>query len=1144
MGVLSKALAVLLAVNMAVMFALPIGIFADEVTLTDDIEVTYEESEPAAEDAEAEKPPEVVTPSGEESAQTPAENAESTPQGGFQPMAITPMDVGDRQVTNWDQFLVALEDAAVTRIVINTARLDATSDATVSRTVEVEGNGNILNMGSRGLILGTGGTATDYKTFKLTNMYVTKTGSNNLVYSSSGAYWNMNFNGVTSTTSTTSPIVSMPWGVINFTGTNNWTIPGTYAIISGSRYVNFTGGDTTLKGAGRVISSTLSDSSIHAKADAKVMLKSTGTGDVEAIYLCPGSDTSTPPASAGYAVIISTDGADLTIEGSGAGIGSTGGVVALRAYSGGFRISDGGKVTVSSLQKNSGQPAVVQQITNGTFDVTGEGSRLDLISWGNDNDWGATLRFRYGGGQKFNVSDKAVVNIVKEARTTTGSNTDPAALRFGDAAGNEFHVTGGAQVYVTNKGNATFYNATNDDGENAAIEYDHDTFVFDVSGNKSAIILDAYKGPAVDASNKKYGSITLGQGSIFIARGCTKDTAGTASSAIFRAGDGFRFTATNPLYYDFVNVRTTGGGGRIFSISSDGIDVDQSRFYSGNSDVAIWGNGSNSYRPYGTGISGNPYGTWSRVTYSLYGANLDNLWEPDDPSFATGFGTAGINIYTRISGNNANPVIGPIIQPYNTDKRLIARATVPEGLDATGRGAWDNEVYARIQVTPYDDPSNPYVIEVQSKETVALYEPYGDPASMTMDGAIVFTVPDDKFLRTGDQYQVIDAWRGNADPDSPKAHRSTAEDIDSTTRTVEDKTPPTPVEITSPEDGTIWTNQRIISGTYTDMAADPADAYNHEPVDYVYAKVMRGDKVIYTGDHITPDSASLTWSITLASTMIWQDGDKLSIIAVDTTGNENPVTATATSFHDATFPPAASLDVKEFPVELSANNVVIGLEKAREIQAAGDTAAVNNELRKLIDAKAAIKPLKTYAGTLTVSVIKNDNFADEIYTLEGWAHGANTPKSFTITYQLDSYPSITKTATVVVFPREVVDPDSNIAANNITLSENNAIALLKKDPVQLQYDQLLVDTDAMAFDITFDENNVATVTLRPDDVKVASHLIKGEASTPPHYPIVLARISNPTKTFTVRATVIKGAIPILNVSTPIHIWIGDEAERD
>ncbi|MDR2106103.1 MAG: hypothetical protein LBP24_01690, partial [Coriobacteriales bacterium] len=1161
-GLLSKALAVLLAINMAAMLALPFGIFADDIVIDGDgYEAEYEGStgsQPAGEAAVTAPDPAGEQAAGDAPAQEQAAQdvpAQGAPEqeapaasGGFQALGgFTPMAVGDAEVSDWAQLRAAISNSTVTRIIFknNIQRSGGASDnndlPTVTRTLEIDGGNFSLDfrnggasaaINRSGFRLGQGVTgqftlkgltiirpnATTYSLIG-TSTSGSGTGStehnaaNSAANNSASAGWTVNIENVTGNSSAlTSGIVSLPNGRVNFGGTVNWSISQENYLIN-ARVITFQANSKVNLSAGnRVIHSQNPNTSVTATGGAQVTLYGR---DNQVIWIQPTS-ASVPPASAGSANITVTDRAVLDISGDGYGTGDDGATVTMVAYSGGYTVSGGGKLNIRSLcgvagrantSGTRGQPALISQITNGVFNVTGEGSELFLESYGNSNIYGATIRFRYGGGQQFNVSDKGKVTIIKQARGSGYEGT--AAIRFGMADGNEFHVNSGGVVHVENFGNNNIYDASTSEGNNAAIEYDANSFVFDVSGYQSAIEVIAHRGPAINASGRNNGSITVGEGAIFVASGRTSAQPPSTStgpgrySAIFSAGNNFTFTANKPLYYDFTNNRP--GGGRIFNTGSN------ATFTSTASDVALWGNGtfSRAHNP----VSGDPFRSWTNITYNLRGENFSTFGSSDDSTFGTASNSLGPNgmlPYTRISGNNAPPKIRELFEASNADKYVRGHATVPEGINFDGRGVWTDEVWTELEVTPVNGGA-PYKVVASSLENEDVY-------GTVVDGVLRYSKGD--FLVPGDTYRVLRAWRGDSNPDVPnaKVHMSQPADLTAAPVTVVDKTPPTPVTVTSHPDGTLWTDNRSISGTYADMSSV---AHNSEPITRIYAVVNgTGTEVDATLDAQGPG----TWSVTLPSNVTLADGNTLYLVAVDSSGNANPLTAT--NYHDTSFPAAASLAVKEFPVALSANNVEIGLNAAQAIK---DAASPNAALKTLIDARAAVKPGKTYTGGLAVSVASDGGFTAEDFGLDAWlAKHAKTPQTFTVTYQLDSAPSYTRTATVTVYP--YLEWNGGIGANSFSISANNAAKLLNK--VTAERDAELI---ARAGAEAYEGVNPYTGTLSPDNVAVEGHTIKAVAGT---WTVTFRMKNVPSRTITVNVIVTAGNTPVLSVTSPIEVWIG------
>jgi uncharacterized repeat protein (TIGR02543 family) len=1226
MGVLSKALAIMLAVNMALMLALPFGVFADDIIISGDgYEVEYgDDSGGEATEPESQSEP-AAEPESEPAATTIINGGDS---GGIQPMAITPFAM-DHYVDNWADLRTAITNVSnggIIHLTDSFARTGGTGVANdliipSTKSFTIDGGGNTLdfrqgtgNINRSGFRLAPAAAATP-RTFTLRNIVIQRENvdanySLISVQSATGtaasndhistfrdavtANWTINIEDLTTRGAVKTGLISASDSVASFSGNVSWVIqPGaanSFIWNTAVRGVTFEeNSNVILRADGDVIvaipatqnASTLTY--VELKPGAQVNLHSNGNGRSasdegmnshhSAILMNQGANaTAIGEISTKARALLKLSGANtrLYCSSDGNGFGYYGGVVVIAGGAGGGAAAgNNGHIAVDisggatlEVMSNGAMPAMVQQVPNATLKVTGSGSELKLTmaktsstvfvdsnsstghpadstaghvlgttTW---NNFRAVLRFRYVGGQTFDVSDHANVSITRLYDAATGNATNagrPAALRFGTGPSNSFYVTSGATVRIENQGNGSYYDADVANGsipsgpgvgDNAAIEFDADYFTFDVSGEGSAIELIAAQGPAVDAGDKKYGKIVVGKDAVFQAKGSTKSAASVVNSAIFKAGTGFTFETNEPLYYDFQNART--GGGRIFNITS-GSGADLSTFKSTHSDVAIWGNGQWASMPY-QAVDGDPNQRWTGITYGLSGANFSTHAADNDQDFKDIFGPNGMTSYTRVSGNNSLPVIQSFLDLTNADKHVRVTGIVPEGLpSAPPRAIWTDEAWARLEINGTGQP-----VSMKSYNVDELYEV---ETAAPANGVLRYDKND--FLVPNDTYRVTAAWRGPTDnPSDSRNHAARTQDIQSGTATVRDVTPPTPVTIYDHGDNTIWAgqpDQLNLTGSYANMSTV---AYNPEPITKIYAKVMRGSTVVYDGlnSPATLNTQARTWALTLPTTVGWQEDDVLYIIAVDSNDLENPLVDTA--FRDTTFPAATSLVVKEFPIELSATNKMIGLTELRALQT-GSAATQEAALKALIEATATLKPDKTNPyPNLNVSITENQGIMTEANTYQTWLTKYNNddPKSFTITYKLDSYPNYTATAIVTVVPRDTVGP---VAANDIGFSLNNAIDFLDKTPAE-QYAYLLTATDAIGIDF----NEVTgEVTYVPNDVHVVNHGIQPATSTgPDHYPINFARNSDSAKTGSAKARVIAGNTPVLNVTTPIRVWTG------
>lgn len=254
-------------------------------------------------------------------------------------------------------------------------------------------------------------------------------------------------------------------------------------------------------------------------------------------------------------------------------IGFTGYGTKVDSY---VNITDGAVLDVKSTNTKSflngrSAPGIISQIRDGQFNVSGEGTRIDVESLGADDVLGATFRFRIVGNQRLNISDGAVMNVIK-----VGKLSQAPAMRFW-GGGNELFVTSGGKLSVYNEGNGRPQDPGGD-ARNQGIQYigsGVSTQFFSVKGAGSAIDIIANYGPAVDIDGLGQSYIEVADEASFVARGNTFSKLG----AIFHSLK-VEFVTDNPLYYDFANTRV--GGGKVFNTTT------LSTYESKDSDLAVW----------------------------------------------------------------------------------------------------------------------------------------------------------------------------------------------------------------------------------------------------------------------------------------------------------------------------------------------------------------------------------------------------------------------------------------------------------------------------------------------------------------------------------------------------------------------------
>jgi hypothetical protein len=1162
MSASSKLLAALLALSMTALLALPLAIFADDPISEEDLSAGYEQ--PASEEGAAEAPTvEDNSPAPtEESASEPAESdPSSVPSetsaepdeaskepattgvvvGGFQTFGLIPL-AADAEVKTWAELRTAIADSSVSRIILlndiqRTGGAGESNDLpAVNRSLEIDGNNHSLDLSNDGVPTAVNraafklARASAAQSFSIHNIRVARgnatsyplisaDGNHASTYQNSAtANWTINISNLVGTGTPTSGLVVASDSSVVFSGNVTWDMAqeSSYNNVNAKTVTFAEYSQVSLKSGTSVIVAYPATqnldtiASVEARTGAQVSLHSYGnlnSNDTisggSAIRINEGINGPALNESSNRArsLIKVANGAQLSASSNGSGYGRWGGVIVLGGGGGGdasyssgrvaVEVTNGGRLIVDSF---GAMPAMVQQIPRATFKVAGSGSQLSLHSTaatGSFSQLRAALRFRYVGNQTFDVSEGARVDITLDAHT----DGNPAAIRFGVGPSNDFRVSNGGQVYISNGGNGVLSDDTNADGDNVGIEYDANSFGFYLQGEDSVVKIAADAGPAIDANGKTGGEISVGEGSIFIAQGNTASNTG----AIFRSGNNFSFSADHPKYYDFSNIRA--GGGRIFNIQGN-----DNTFSSTYSDVAVWGNGTNG-RSYNA-VDGNPYRSWTLITYTLSGENFGGNLSSDDPDFnetATSFGPNGLLPYTRISGNNGTPTVYDLEPLTNADKYVRSHVTIPEGPNTSNRGVWDDEVWVDLEVQPADGSPN-YTITATSLEGEDIYE---EEQVGHIDGVVRYS--NGGFLKVGDRYRVVRAWRGNSDPNASRLHLSRPADLPQSWFTVTDVTPPVPVTITSHTE--LWPEVRTLSGTYSNQAVVGAP-YNTDPLTAIYAAI--DDTIITDASgntvYATLDTTARTWSYTLPSTITSLPlGSALSFIAVDASNNSNPIGNTQPR-HDTVLPSATSLNIQEFPAELFAKNKLIGFVEAQAAQSA--TIGLPAALKNSIEASAANRPGKQNPYGTAVSVIPNApavlSFAAETFAYDAWIakYGAEPPihlESYEIPFQLDGHPAYTSSGTLTVFPRNVVA--DGIAANDFDITALDAAALVAR-PTTERDAELINRARALAWD----DDPLAASSNR---VRVFSHTLPASPAPGTTYTVTFVKDNNSSKLITV-----------------------------
>lgn len=592
------------------------------------------------------------------------------------------------------------------------------------------------------------------------------------------------------------------------------------------------------------------------------------------------------------------DNTTFDVQGQSRQTGDSGGILNFDTGAWGpavyLNFKDYAKVTIHSAADNS-TPAVLMQSVGAQFNVSNHAD-VTLLSEGESNSRGATLRFRYSGLSEFNLSQNSTMRITKKSGRAS-------AIRM-NGGGNGIKVESGSKFFVTNYGDGTPRNGSASSGAgannyNTAITYINERAggssnpehkvadYFTLTGKDSVVKIDAKYGPAIDSAYDT--QVVAAEDTFFEAHG------NTAGGPIFRTGLGaLDFEMTQPMYFDFRN--NASGGGDLLGSNENGYydNSKTARFISKESNVSFWKKG--------TDLDGTPDYDRTLVTFSLTGANMVLDQSPDN-DFTTNFGeNNSVNQYSRMSANNAAPTIRNIRQATDADKRLDVYATVLEGYDDEGnrteRPAWDGEVQLVLEL---DVPG----IGKQTIQGTSVNGPEDIYNDQEQRGFVTFDLPE--FLKAGTTVTVKEAWRGLPEADENARHSTSAEDLGKVDpMTVIDVTPPDPAELST---GGISNATKVLTG-------ENAEAGAILRVGVKKAGAAAGDQPTMLAPTATVAEDG-TWSYDLPSYLAV--GDTVVILLEDQTGkitavsdapstnndngNINPI-GSEVHYHDATFPPA------------------------------------------------------------------------------------------------------------------------------------------------------------------------------------------------------------------------------------------------
>lgn len=784
--------------------------------------------------------------------------------------------IGDADVSSWDEFISAASDSNIDTINLKTD-LQATSSATINSDKTINFNGFKLGVNittPRKTINIAGGNVT------LVSPTVANAGTTAAFTYQSG-----------SLIVTGNAIISGRFfdannapGDLTFQGANavfncDNNVGGPYLPQPVNSVISMTG---NIAGSVKILNSTINESSYGFIFFANPPHKSLLIDDNSKI-------TSTQPdasrtASLYYFVAtpqaqnVADAGIELTIKGHSSvtiNKAATYDICApIKVFGGDTKInlSEGSTLDVTDPVG----AAIAESGAGSSFTLDGEGTELKATRGdvGRASYNNAPIRFALTGGMKFNITDKAKVEVYQN-----NPRTNTYGIRmFGDQ--NAINVGGGAEfnVYNNNVPGVAVPGSIGEPG-GQGIEYSGGTAgkssVFNLTGKRSQVLIDSKNGPAIQSIVTSLG-IKAGDGTSFVARGRMDRN----SIFIAPGAQVLDFDMKVPRYFDFMNYAPN----KIASANLFGGGTTSS-FTHGPVPLSVWDNNSD--------VSASPTKSWKYVGAAYSGRGPFSVATPS----TTGPSTDDFANYMRLNAGltkvrrmtaNTSPakVTSPDLPPTNADKYIWIKALIPAE-NNVNREAYDGEVFADVKVTMPDGTTKTF--NGTSIQHANYYE-YADKT--IMNGAIKITGNDGDFIPTGTKIEVTRLWRSDPDPNDQGAIISEPQDILYPVTTVIDKTPPAPAKLVNDGDD-LPPSTKSVSG------------YDGEPGATVSWQLIHNNQVTNgpTTTTVKPDG---TWKLDGISGL--DVGDQLRFIMTDAAGNSNPNTETV--YHDATFAPATTLSIE------------------------------------------------------------------------------------------------------------------------------------------------------------------------------------------------------------------------------------------
>ncbi|HEY4537234.1 MAG TPA: pectate lyase-like adhesive domain-containing protein [Erysipelothrix sp.] len=356
--------------------------------------------------------------------------------------------------------------------------------------------------------------------------------------------------------------------------------------------------------------------------------------------------------------------------------------------------------------------------------------------------------------------------------------------------------------------------------------------------------------------------------------------------------DKFRLQTSKAAYFNIENKRKNGG--LIFPLSEEGVKLSISEFGHANKldmPFAVW--------KHETSLEGDPSLYWSQLDVQFSEEKKGLTKQEHEDGHVLNY--KDFDKFSRISGNNAQPIIDFDYPAADTDCSIYGHVTVPEGLNGS-RNAWEGEVQLEIERTQADASKTVYDdISTQKPGVKAWgYEDYKIPKERW--GGF-FELALDEFAVAGDYYEIISAYRGQKDQEEERHIHSDLDESEKIRKTVHDKTPPEIAKIESP----VFEDQATMTGETAEKGVT-AKLYDKDE-----CEIKDND-----GKPLEVSDVEGKWEFDISNTKL-KKGDKVYVVLKDKKGNFNPFEKS--SYHDATFEASASIIISGPRFEISADDL-------------------------------------------------------------------------------------------------------------------------------------------------------------------------------------------------------------------------------